>query len=161
MLAAGGAARTISGDLWQGVWYQWRGRVVRRTHRRIPATVRPPPDLQHRDAASAGLRTAGGAQQGDALRARLQDNIRRFRQGAAQLSLALKASDTAIQPLWVGDNQRTLDLAHHLREHGLWVNAIRPPTVQPGGARMRITLTAAHQPQDIDRLLEVLHGVNV
>ncbi|MCX2960130.1 MAG: aminotransferase class I/II-fold pyridoxal phosphate-dependent enzyme, partial [Serratia symbiotica] len=46
-------------------------------------------------------------QQGDALRARLQDNIRRFRQGAAQLSLALTASDTAIQPLWVGDNQRT------------------------------------------------------
>lgn len=100
-------------------------------------------------------------QQGDALRARLQDNIRRFRQGAAQLSLALTASDTAIQPLWVGDNQRTLDLAQHLREHGLWVNAIRPPTVQPGGARLRITLTAAHQPQDIDRLLEVLHGVNV
>lgn len=100
-------------------------------------------------------------QQGDVLRARLQENIQRFRQGAAQLSLALIASDTAIQPLWVGDNQRTLDLARHLREHGLWVNAIRPPTVQPGNARMRITLTAAHQPQDIDRLLEVLHGVNV
>ncbi|NIH15854.1 8-amino-7-oxononanoate synthase [Serratia symbiotica] len=100
-------------------------------------------------------------QQGDALRAWLQDNILRFRQGAAQLSLALTASDTAIQPLWVGDNQRTLDLAQHLREHGLWVNAIRPPTVPPGDARLRITLTAAHQPQDIDRLLEVLHGVNV
>ncbi|NIG62863.1 MAG: 8-amino-7-oxononanoate synthase [Serratia symbiotica] len=100
-------------------------------------------------------------QQGDALRAWLQDNILRFRQGADQLSLALTASDTAIQPLWVGDNQRTLDIAQHLREHGLWVNAIRPPTVPLGGARLRITLTAAHQPQDIDRLLEVLHGVNV
>ncbi|RTF43376.1 8-amino-7-oxononanoate synthase, partial [Serratia marcescens] len=42
----------------------------------------------------------------------------------------------------------------------LWVSAIRPPTVPPGGARLRITLTAAHQPQDIDRLLEVLHDVS-
>ncbi|CAI0833429.1 8-amino-7-oxononanoate synthase [Serratia ficaria] len=100
-------------------------------------------------------------QQGDELRARLRDNIRRFRQGAAGLSLTLTASDTAIQPLLVGDNQRTLDLAQRLRERGLWVSAIRPPTVPPGGARLRITLTAAHRPQDIDRLLEVLHDVSL
>jgi len=100
-------------------------------------------------------------QQGDELRARLQDNIQRFRQGAAQLPLALTASVTAIQPLLVGDNQRALDLAQQLRGQGLWVSAIRPPTVPPGGARLRITLTAAHQPQDIDRLLEVLHDVSL
>lgn len=100
-------------------------------------------------------------QQGDELRARLQDNIHRFRQGAAQLSLSLMGSDTAIQPLLVGDNQRTLTLAQCLRERGLWVSAIRPPTVPPGRARLRITLTAAHQPQDIDRLLEVLLDVNL
>lgn len=100
-------------------------------------------------------------QQGDELRARLQDNIHRFRQGAAQLSLPLMGSDTAIQPLLVGDNQRTLTLAQCLRERGLWVSAIRPPTVPPGRARLRITLTAAHQPQDIDRLLEVLLDVNL
>ncbi len=99
--------------------------------------------------------------QGDEVRARLQDNIQRFRQGAAQLSLTLTESVTAIQPLLVGDNQRALDLAQSLREQGLWVSAIRPPTVPPGGARLRITLTAAHQPQDIDRLLEVLHDVSV
>lgn len=100
-------------------------------------------------------------QQGDELRARLQDNIHRFRQGAGQLSLSLMGSDTAIQPLLVGDNQRTLTLAQCLRERGLWVSAIRPPTVPPGRARLRITLTAAHQPQDIDRLLEVLLDVNL
>lgn len=100
-------------------------------------------------------------QQSDELRARLQDNIHRFRQGAAQLSLSLTGSDTAIQPLLVGDNQRTLTLAQCLRERGLWVSAIRPPTVPPSSARLRITLTAAHQPQDIDRLLEVLHDVNL
>ena len=100
-------------------------------------------------------------QQGDELRTRLNTNIQRFRQGAAQLSLTLTESLTAIQPLLVGDNQRALDLAQYLRGQGLWVSAIRPPTVPPGGARLRITLTAAHQPQDIDRLLEVLHDVSV
>lgn len=99
-------------------------------------------------------------QQGDALRSQLQRHIQRFRAGVASLPLALTDSDTAIQPLLVGDNQRALDLAQRLREHGLWVSAIRPPTVPPGGARLRITLTAAHQPQDIDRLLEVLHDVS-
>ncbi|WBF44272.1 8-amino-7-oxononanoate synthase [Serratia rubidaea] len=98
-------------------------------------------------------------QQGDALRSRLQQHIARFRRGVAGLPLTLSASQTAIQPLLVGDNQRALDLAQRLREQGLWVSAIRPPTVPPGGARLRITLTAAHQEQDIDRLLEVLHAI--
>ncbi|MNG59710.1 8-amino-7-oxononanoate synthase [compost metagenome] len=121
----------------------------------IYSTAMPP-------AQACALQTAlQRIQQGDELRARLQDNIQRFRQGAVQLPLALTASVTAIQPLLVGDNQRALDLAQQLRGHGLWVSAIRPPTVPPGGARLRITLTAAHQPQDIDRLLEVLHDVSL
>lgn len=98
-------------------------------------------------------------QQGDELRGQLQEHIQRFRVGVANLPLALTDSDTAIQPLLVGDNQQALDVAQRLREQGLWVSAIRPPTVPPGGARLRITLTAAHQLQDIDRLLEVLHDV--
>ncbi|VEI17568.1 8-amino-7-oxononanoate synthase [Serratia plymuthica] len=121
----------------------------------IYSTAMPP-------AQACALQTAlHRIQQGDELRARLQDNIQRFRQGAARLPLALTASVTAIQPLLVGDNQRALDLAQQLRGQGLWVSAIRPPTVPPGGARLRITLTAAHQPQDIDRLLEVLHDVSL
>ncbi|MDN0087917.1 8-amino-7-oxononanoate synthase [Yersinia nurmii] len=97
-------------------------------------------------------------QHGDDLRQRLQQNLGQFRQGAASLPLQLTASDTAIQPLIVGDNQQALSLAQRLRDEGLWVTAIRPPTVPPGGARLRITLTAAHQPADIERLLEVLHA---
>ncbi|MEO9272946.1 8-amino-7-oxononanoate synthase [Serratia ureilytica] len=120
----------------------------------IYSTAMPPAQACALQAALARIR------EGDDLRARLQDNIRRFRQGAAPLALTLTDSDTAIQPLLVGDNQRALDLATRLRECGLWVSAIRPPTVPPGGARLRITLTAAHQPQDIDRLLEVLNDVS-
>ncbi|HDL7644392.1 TPA: 8-amino-7-oxononanoate synthase [Yersinia enterocolitica] len=98
-------------------------------------------------------------QQGDDLRQRLQQRITQFRCGAAALPLQLGASETAIQPLLVGDNQQTVALAEQLRAAGLWVTAIRPPTVPPGSARLRITLSAAHESEDIDRLLEVLHGV--
>ncbi|AJJ11052.1 8-amino-7-oxononanoate synthase [Yersinia rohdei] len=98
-------------------------------------------------------------QQGDDLRQQLQQRIEQFRRGAAALPLQLGASETAIQPLLVGDNQQTLALAEQLRAAGLWVTAIRPPTVPPGGARLRLTLSAAHQSDDIDRLLEVLYGL--
>ncbi|HEY0209165.1 8-amino-7-oxononanoate synthase [Acerihabitans sp.] len=94
---------------------------------------------------------------GDELRHRLRRNIARFRQGAAGLGYPLGPSETAIQPLLVGDNQRALGLCERLREQGCWLTAIRPPTVPPGGARLRITLTAAHHEADIDRLLEALH----
>ncbi|WP_145573562.1 8-amino-7-oxononanoate synthase [Yersinia mollaretii] len=97
-------------------------------------------------------------QQADDLRQQLQQRIAQFRRGAADLPFSLGGSETAIQPLLVGDNAQTLALAEQLRAAGLWVTAIRPPTVPPGGARLRITLSAAHQPEDIDRLLEGLYG---
>ncbi|MDP0763363.1 8-amino-7-oxononanoate synthase, partial [Klebsiella pneumoniae] len=48
--------------------------------------------------------------------------------------------------------------ACRLRDAGCWATAIRPPTVPVGSARLRLTLTAAHHAEDINRLLEVLHG---
>lgn len=95
--------------------------------------------------------------QGDDLRQRLTDNIAHFRDGAAGLAYQLQTSQSAIQPLIVGDNHQTLALSQTLRDQGLWVGAMRPPTVPPGTSRLRITLTASHTPQDIDRLLGVLH----
>lgn len=99
-------------------------------------------------------------QQGDDLRQRLQENIRLFRQGALERGLALLPSQTAIQPLIVGEEQQALSLADNLRQQGCWVTAIRPPTVPPGTARLRITLSAAHCPEDIQHLLEGLHYAN-
>ena len=66
-------------------------------------------------------------------------------------------SDTAIQPLLVGDNRAALALGEGLRERGIWVAAIRPPTVPQGTARLRITLSAAHSAEDVARLVEALH----
>ncbi|MEM6050871.1 8-amino-7-oxononanoate synthase [Erwinia sp. P7711] len=96
-------------------------------------------------------------QQGDELRLRLHHNIALFRKGATERGLALLPSCTAIQPMIVGDEYQALALAETLRQQGCWVTAIRPPTVPPGTARLRITLSAAHQPEDIERLLEGLH----
>ncbi|WP_051362350.1 8-amino-7-oxononanoate synthase [Solimonas soli] len=89
-------------------------------------------------------------------RARLFDNIRRFRDGARQLGIALRDSSTPIQPIVLGDAARALRLSSRLFEQGLWVAAIRPPTVPVNTSRLRITLSAAHTPAQIDTLLAAL-----
>lgn len=119
----------------------------------IYSTAMPP-------AQAHALQTAVAViQKADQQRATLQRHIARFRRQMAAIPLQLAASQTAIQPIIVGDNQRTLQLAASLRERGLWVTAIRPPTVPAGSARLRITLTAAHDDADIDALLEALHDI--
>jgi 8-amino-7-oxononanoate synthase len=86
----------------------------------------------------------------------LADLIVRFRRGAQQLDLPLMASDSAIQPLLVGDAGREMSLSEQLRDAGLLISAIRPPTVPAGTSRLRITLSAAHSEEQVDRLLEQL-----
>lgn len=85
--------------------------------------------------------------------------VKRFRMGAQQLGLPLMPSATAIQPVPVGDSERALQLSAALEARGILVTAIRPPTVPAGSARLRITLSAAHSEQQVDRLLEALAGV--
>ena len=94
---------------------------------------------------------------GDALRSHLQSLISQLRSGLHSLPWTVMPSTTAIQPLLVGDNQAALNLSNGLRERGIWVAAIRPPTVPLGTARLRITLSAAHSAADVTRLIEALH----
>ena len=68
----------------------------------------------------------------------------------------LMASDTAIQPLVIGENEEALRVAAALNEQGLWVPAIRPPTVPSGTARLRITLSAAHNKDEVAQLSAAL-----
>ena len=89
-------------------------------------------------------------------RGHLVSLLQRFRDGANQLGLPLMASNSAIQPLRVGDATQATAMSQTLRERGLLISAIRPPTVPPGTSRLRITLSAAHSPQQVDRLLEEL-----
>ncbi|MFI4920247.1 MAG: 8-amino-7-oxononanoate synthase [Gammaproteobacteria bacterium] len=89
-------------------------------------------------------------------REHLQALIARFRSGAAERGLKLMPSETAIQPLLVGESADALKLAEALKAQGILAIAIRPPTVPAGTARLRITLTAAHTEAQVDRLLDAL-----
>jgi len=92
-------------------------------------------------------------------RAHLAELIERFRSGARQLALELMPSSTPIQPILIGDSGRAMAVSKALEERGILITAIRPPTVRQGTARLRVTLTAAHTADDIDRLLEMLSDV--
>lgn len=85
--------------------------------------------------------------------------IAQFKQRAAEQGLPLMPSNTAIQPLLVGDSQRALQISEGLAQRGFLVAAIRPPTVPANSARLRVTITAAHTQQQIDRLVEALVAV--
>jgi 8-amino-7-oxononanoate synthase len=123
-------------------------------------TTAAPPALAH--AVAESLRLIGGVE-GEQRRTRLQQLIVQLRTGLAALIAAhpalgwqLADSATAIQPLIVGANADALALAARLDAQGLWVPAIRPPTVPAGTARLRITLSAAHSAQDVQRLIDAL-----
>ena len=89
-------------------------------------------------------------------REHLNTLINQFRRGAEQIGLQLMESFTPIQPILMGDSARALRLSQRLRARGLLVTAIRPPTVPAGGARLRVTLSAAHTEAQVQLLLSVL-----
>jgi len=89
-------------------------------------------------------------------RSHLHAMIARLRAGLASFGLPLPGGDTPIQPLEVGGAERALALSRALREQGILIPAIRPPTVPEGRARLRITISAAHDRGHVDRLVEEL-----
>ena len=104
-------------------------------------------------AATASLHLVAAAEE---RRAQLQQNIHTFKQGASQLNLPLISSNTAIQPVLLYDNDKALRVERVLQQQGLWVRAIRPPTVAVGTARLRVSLNAQHTKIHLNRLLEAL-----
>ena len=82
--------------------------------------------------------------------------IKRFRSGAEALGLNLLPSETAIQPLIIGDSEDASRISKELLNNGFLIAAIRSPTVPAGSARLRITLTADHSEEQLDRLLATL-----
>ena len=89
-------------------------------------------------------------------RERLARLIEGFRSEAMRLGLPLTASQTPIQPLVLGDSRRVMAWAERLAARGLHVGAIRTPTVPRGQSRLRITFSATHTDDDLERLLEGL-----
>ena len=96
-----------------------------------------------------------------ARRTQLSVLIDRWRIAAQSLPWTLLPSETAIQPLVIGGNEDALRVSSALWDRGIWVPAIRPPTVPRGSARLRITLTAAHTTDDVETLAEALRDIAV
>jgi len=142
--AAGGSGAFVAGDATVIEWLTQRARSYIFTTAGSPMVA---------CALSASLRLIA---EGDARRHHLWQLTAQLRDGLAKSGWRLLPSPTAIQPLIVGDNQRALQLATALYERGLWVPAIRPPTVPVGTARLRISLTAAHQPTQVASLVDAL-----
>lgn len=89
-------------------------------------------------------------------RERVLAHVARFRAAAASAGLELGPSRTPIQPIILGSAARALAASDALWERGIWVTAIRPPTVPEGSARLRITLSACHEESEVERLVETL-----
>jgi 8-amino-7-oxononanoate synthase len=100
-------------------------------------------------------------QQDEWRREKLQSLITQFRTGAKQLGLELMDSETAIQPLLIGDSAKAIELSRQLEQRGIIISAIRPPTVPEGTARLRVTFSAAHSGEQVDRLLSVLESISL
>jgi 8-amino-7-oxononanoate synthase len=112
-------------------------------------TTAAPPAVAH--AVSASLVLIAG-EEGDARRTHLTELIERTRQILRRTRWQPVDSHTAIQPVIVGDNETTLALAARFEADGLWVPAIRPPTVPEGTSRLRLSLSAAHSHDDLSKL---------
>ncbi len=96
---------------------------------------------------------------GDARRRHLASLIDLFRTELRLARWTLLASRTPIQPVLIGENAEAMAVARALWDEGLWVPAIRPPTVPLGTARLRVSLTAAHSADDVRRLASTLNGL--
>lgn len=104
---------------------------------------------------AASLRGLEEAVRAGARRRHLRDLSRWFR-GALGLPSEGLAAETPIVPYVVGENERALQLSARLAEAGFYAPAIRPPTVPPGTARLRFSLTADLSPRDLEPLVELL-----
>ena len=116
-------------------------------------TTAAPPALAH--ALLTSLRIIL-SEEGNARRAHLQELIQQFATAPIPTDWKRLPSDTAIQPIVIGSNADVLKASASLKEQGLWVTAIRAPTVPAGTARLRITLSAAHTTQDVAQLIKAL-----
>jgi 8-amino-7-oxononanoate synthase len=124
--------------------------LIQRSRTYIYTTSMPPA------VAAATLASLEIVRQEPERRQHLDQLIRRFRAEAAAMGWRLMDSNTAIQPILLGGAQTALQLSGFLEDRGLLVTAIRPPTVPEGTSRLRITLSAAHTDEDLNRLLDAL-----
>ncbi len=124
--------------------------LIQKARTYVYTTALPPPVAAATRAALVLARTDSWR------RERLAALVGRFRAAARALGVPLSDSATPIQPVLLGSAAAALAAQRALAAAGYWVVAIRPPTVPPGSARLRVTLSAAHTEAEIDGLAEQL-----
>lgn len=142
--AAGVAGAFVAGSASLIEWLLQKGRTY------IFTTAAPP------SLAAGIMKALELIEHGDYRRSHLQQLVARLRANLRPARWSLLYSETAVQPLVIGGNVETMRVADALMEEGLWVPAIRPPTVPAGAARLRISLSAAHTEAHVDRLVDAL-----
>ena len=142
--ALGGYGAFVAGDAQLIEWLMQRARTY------VYSTALPPM-LAAVASAAIGLLAEDPAPV-ERLRARIDE----FRAACEAEKVALGESMTAIQPILIGPDERALEIARQLHGQGYLVAAIRPPTVPEGTARLRISLSAAHEREDVEGLAEAL-----
>ncbi len=142
--AAGVAGAFVAGSENLVEWLLQQARTY------IFTTAAPPPF------AAALIKAVELIENGDARRTQLRTIIERFRERLQPTRWKLLDSQTPIQPLVIGSNEDTLRVAQMLMHQGIWVPAIRPPTVPADTARLRISFSAAHTEAHVDRLVDAL-----
>jgi len=145
--AAGVAGAFVAGSASMIEWLLQKGRTY------IFTTAAPPL------LAAGAMKALELIECGDRRRSHLQKLVADLRRALHPTRWSLLASGTAVQPLIIGDNAETLRVAEALLEEGVWVPAIRPPTVPSGTARLRISLSAAHTDAHVARLVAALRRV--
>jgi 8-amino-7-oxononanoate synthase len=146
--AAGVAGAFVAGHETVIEWLLQRGRPY-------IYTTAAPPAVPH--ALLTSIELIEG-EEGGRRRTLLQRLNSQFRSALGLQKWRLHPSDTPIQPVIIGENEPALRAAARLFAQGIWVPAIRPPTVPAGTARLRVTLSAAHTESDVTQLVAALHA---
>ncbi len=142
--AAGVAGAFVAGD---SILIEW---LLQRARTYVFTTASPPL------LGSALMAALSLLESSDTRQRHLRTLINQLQDGLAGLPWRLAPSETAIQALIVKDNALALELMQGLREQGIWVPAIRPPTVPENTARLRISLSAAHTCEQVALLIAAL-----
>jgi len=117
-------------------------------------TTSAPPALAHALLTSLDLLEG---EEGRNRRAHLQALVAQLDAGLRLERWQRLPSTTAIQPILIGDNAETMRAGAALYEQDMWVGAIRPPTVAPGTARLRVTLSAGHSSMEVAKLIAAIN----
>ena len=127
--------------------------LVNRARSFIYTTALPPP------VAAAAAAALDIVEREPERRQRLLQQAADLRTRLQALGLAVPSSESPILPVIVGESQQALDWSRALLHRGVFVQAIRPPTVRPGTARLRVTVMATHTPSDLSRAADAFAGV--